>query len=100
MRDCDFRLARRAPKLHERRLQKAVPAAAGIVLLAIGLASSLASCSPGNSTRLPELSSIPRKLLSAEEQKKVVDELQRRRDTHREEAIKEIKSARAADPSG
>ena len=31
MRDCDFRLARRAPKLHERRLQKAVPAAAGIV---------------------------------------------------------------------
>ncbi len=66
------------------------------MLLAIALASPLASCSPGNSTRLPELSSIPRKLLSAEEQKKVVDELQQRRETHREEAIKEIKSARAA----
>jgi len=51
------------------------------------LALILSGCSPGNSTRLPELSSIPRKLLSAEEQKKVVDELQKRRETHREEAI-------------
>ncbi|MGE8941521.1 hypothetical protein ACO2I3_06385 [Leptospira interrogans] len=56
----------------------------------LGVALMLGACSPPNSTRLPELSSIPRRVLSTEEQQKAMDDLKDRRETHRAEAIKEI----------
>ena len=59
-------------------------------MASIGAALAVAACSPPNSTRLPELSSIPRKLLSAEEQKKAMDDMKDVRETHRDDAIKEI----------
>jgi len=61
---------------------------------AIGLALLAGSCSPQNATRLPELSSLPRQILSTEEQKKAVEDLQARREAHRAEAEEEIKSTR------
>lgn len=63
--------------------------AAGAVLLAL----IVAGCSPANSTRLPELATLPRRVLSTEEQKKAVDELKSRQENHRAEAIREIESA-------
>lgn len=94
MRSCDTSIAHRAPRLTGGLLRGNFPRMS--LLLSAVL---LAGCSPGNSTRLPELSSIPRRLLSAEEQKKAVDALQERRETHREEAIEEIKSAKARSPA-
>lgn len=61
---------------------------------AVVLALMLSACSQANSTRLPELASLPSGLLSKEEQEKAVEELQERRKVHRNEAIEEIKSAR------
>lgn len=61
---------------------------------AVVLALLVAGCSQANSTRLPELATLPRDLLSKEEQTKAVEALQERRKVHREEAIEEIKSAR------
>jgi len=63
---------------------------------ALMLALLLAGCSQANSTRLPELSSLPRRILSDEEQKKAVEEMKVRRETHQTEAIKEIESEKAA----
>ena len=57
---------------------------------AVGMMLGLAGCSPPNSTRLPELSTIPRRVLSAEEQQKAMDDMKDVRETHRDEAIKEI----------
>ncbi|MCL4764815.1 MAG: hypothetical protein KJZ80_01100 [Hyphomicrobiaceae bacterium] len=63
-----------------------IGAAAG----ALVLTALVAGCSQANSTRLPELASLPRRLLSEEEQKKAVEALKARQETHRAEAIKEI----------
>lgn len=68
---------------------RAAPVAGAVVLALL-----FSACSPGNSTRLPELATLPRGLLSKEEQKKAVEDLQERRKVHRTEAIEEIKSAR------
>jgi hypothetical protein len=58
-----------------------------------GLAAGvLAACSPPNSTRLPELASIPRRVLSPQEQQKAMEDLTSVRETHRNEAIKEIQN--------
>jgi hypothetical protein len=56
---------------------------------------AVAGCSQANSTRLPELASLPRRLLSDEEQKKAVEELKARQETHRAQAVKEIEQARS-----
>lgn len=65
-------------------------AAAGALLLAL----VVAGCSPANSTRLPELAGLPRRVLSTEEQQKAVEAMKSRQETHRAEAIKEIESAK------
>lgn len=65
--------------------------------VAMMLGLFLSACSQANSTRLPELATLPRGLLSKEEQKRAVEELQERREAHRKEAIREIKSARRSD---
>lgn len=59
---------------------------------AMMLALLMAGCSQANSTRLPELASLPRSILSAEEQKKAVEEMTSRRETHEAEAIKKIEN--------
>ncbi len=64
--------------------------AAGTMLLVL----LLAGCSQSNSTRLPELASIPRQILSDDEQKRAVDEMNARRESHTAEAIKEIEQGR------
>ena len=63
------------------------------VLLAGVIALMLAGCSRANSTRLPELATLPEGLLSKEQQQEAVEELQERRKAHRKQAIEEIKSA-------
>ena len=81
----------------EARADRPATAAAGLVVWSAGavmVLGLLTACSQANSTRLLELATLPRGLLSKEEQKKAVDELQERRKVHRTEAIEEIKSAR------
>nr|PZN82442.1 MAG: hypothetical protein DIU57_11690 [Pseudomonadota bacterium] len=63
-------------------------------LLACVMGLALASCSRANSTRLPELATLPEGLLTKEQQQEAVEKLQERRKVHREQAIEEIKSAR------
>jgi hypothetical protein len=74
------------------RPARSAPAGAvAVVMLAL---LAVAGCSQANSTRLPELASLPRRLLSDEEQKKAVEELKARQAAHRAEAVKEIEQAR------
>ena len=63
------------------------------VLFAGVIGLVLAGCSRANSTRLPELATLPEGLLSKEQQQEAVEELQERRKAHRKQAIEEIKSA-------
>ncbi len=64
-------------------------------LAAIVLASLVtAACSQENSTRLPDLAALPRRVLTDEEQKKAVEDLKAAQAAHRAEAIKEIEEAR------
>lgn len=81
----------------EARANRPAARLGGVALRAAGavvLALLVSACSQANSTRLPELATLPGGLLSKEEQKKAVEELQERRKAHRTEAIEEIKSAR------
>jgi len=64
---------------------------AGALLLAL----LVVGCSQANSTRLPELASLPSRVLSDEEQKMAVEEMKARRETHRAEAIKKIQGAQS-----
>src|SRR5690606_22878542 len=64
-----------------------------LVAAAVALGLCLAGCSQANSTRLPELATLPRGLLSKDQQKEAVEELEDRRKVHRKQAIEEIKSA-------
>lgn len=57
---------------------------------ALALCLAAVGCSQANSTRLPELASVPRRLLSDEEQKKAVTELKELPAAHRAEALKKI----------
>jgi hypothetical protein len=62
------------------------------VAAAAGTALCIAGCSQALPTQLPELVALPRKVLSEEEQKKAVDELTAKKDTHQGEAIKQIEN--------
>jgi hypothetical protein len=78
-------------------------AAAGRALspaLLAGVAAALAGCSQAIETPLPELAAITRDLLSADEQKKAVEELERSKESHRAEAIRAIEQERAAAGGG
>jgi hypothetical protein len=65
------------------------------VAAAAGTALWIAGCSQVLPTQLPELTSVPRKVLSEEEQKKAIDELSAKKETHHDEAIRQIESQKA-----
>jgi hypothetical protein len=70
---------------------------AGLAALAAAAGTALctAGCSQVLPTQLPELVAVSRKVLSEEEQKKAIDELTAKKETHHGEAIKEIKNQKA-----
>jgi hypothetical protein len=62
---------------------------------AAGTALCTAGCSQVLPTQLPELVAVSRQVLSEEEQKKAVDELTAKKETHHGEAIKVIENQKA-----
>jgi hypothetical protein len=54
------------------------------------IALGVTGCSQAFQTPLPELSSISRRLLSADEQKKAIEDMNLERERHEAEALKEI----------
>ena len=83
----------RSPNNEVRPNRSLAGSAPWAVLLAGVIGLVLAGCSRANSTRLPELATLPEGLLSKEQQQEAVEELQERRKAHRKQAIEEIKSA-------
>jgi hypothetical protein len=67
-------------------------ASLAVVAAAAGTALWLGGCSQALPTQLPELVSLPRQVLSEEEQKQAIDELTAKKDTHQGEAIKQIEN--------
>jgi hypothetical protein len=59
---------------------------------AAGTALPIAACSQALPTQLPELVADVRKVLSDEEQKKAIDELTAKQETHQREAIRQIET--------
>jgi len=83
----------RSPDNEVRPNRSLAGSASWAVLFAGVIGLMLAGCSRANSTRLPELATLPEGLLSKEQQQEAVEELQERRKAHRKQAIEEIKSA-------
>jgi hypothetical protein len=63
-------------------------------LAAAGTALWLAGCTDAIPTVLPDLVSIPRNVLSNEEQQKAIEELAAKKETHQAEAIKQIENTK------
>jgi hypothetical protein len=63
----------------------------------LALAGLLAGCSQAIETPLPELGKITRPLLTAEQQKKAIEDLTATREARRAEAIKTIEQEKAGD---
>ena len=62
---------------------------------AAGTALPIAACSQALPTQLPELVADVRRVLSDEEQKKAIDELTAKQETHQREAIRQIENQKA-----
>jgi hypothetical protein len=73
--------------------------AAGCVTLAAAAALA-AGCSQAIETPLPALGEITRDLLTAEEQRKAIEDLNQRKATHQADAIKAIEHEKAGAGSG
>jgi hypothetical protein len=58
-------------------------------------ALSIAACSQALPTQLPELVAEVRKVLSDDEQKKAIEELMAKQETHQREAIRRIENRKA-----
>jgi hypothetical protein len=63
--------------------------------VAAGTALPIAACSQALPTQLPELVADVRRVLSDEEQKKAIDELTAKQETHQREAIRQIENQKA-----
>jgi hypothetical protein len=63
-----------------------------VVAAAAGLALCIAGCSQALPTQLPELIADARRVLNDEEQKKAIDELTAKQETHEREAIRQIEN--------
>lgn len=74
----------------------AAPYRCGLAAAAAAASTALwmAGCTQALPTRLPELASITRKVLNDEEQKKAIDELTAKKETHHGEAIQQIEKVR------
>jgi len=70
---------------------------ARLVVLAAAAATalSIAACSQALPTQLPELVAEVRKVLSDDEQKKAIEELMAKQETHQREAIRQIENRKA-----
>jgi hypothetical protein len=67
----------------------------GIAALVAATTTVLCGCSETMSlTRLPDLSKVPEKVLTKDEQKGRVDEMISRGQDHRKEAVKEIENGK------
>lgn len=58
------------------------------------LATSMAACSTSVQTPLPDIKPVSSSSLSQEEQKKAVEELNRKRATHEQDAAQQIEQSR------
>ncbi|SRR5258705_8752287 len=85
------------PRCDERTSHTAVRSLFCVVLAAV----ALTGCSQALQTPLPELAAISRRLLSDDEQKKAVEEMNLEGQRHQAEAIKDIEQDRpsAATPA-
>ncbi len=69
-------------------------ARAGLAGAAFGLAVAAAGCTSSISTPLPDLKPSAASSVSQEDRKKAIDELNHKRDTHEEEAERQIEESR------
>jgi hypothetical protein len=76
------------PAARRRIVLAAVAAAAGIALF-------IAGCSQAIPTPLPELIADAREVLSDEEQKRAIEELTSKQETHEREAVRQIENEKA-----
>jgi hypothetical protein len=63
-----------------------------VVAAAAGIALCIAGCSQAIPTQLPELIADARQVLSDEEQKRAIDELTSKQETHAREAVRQIEN--------
>jgi hypothetical protein len=63
---------------------------AALAAVAAAAALGIGGCAEPSLTPLPELGSVPRQVLSNEEQQKAIDELIAKNQTHQAEAVKQI----------